>query len=386
MVGTCAEAFSPQPDLGVVIVLDEHDESLQEEGSPSWHAREVLVERSHRLGIPLLLVSPTPSQEALNLGPLIELPRSVERAGWARLEVIDLRAEDPRAGLFPERIVAAARAAERPVFVLNRTGRSRLSVCRNCGATAACERCEAAAIRLEEHTFTCPRCDSVRPEVCLACRGTAFANLRVGVTRVAEEAAALLGVTVHEASGAAGTGTRLPDRGPVVGTEAVLHRAGSADLVVFLDIDQELLAPRYRAADQALALLARGARLVGSRSGGGGRIIVASRIPDHVVLRSVALAQPGLAAAAETERRAMLGYPPFGSVAEVAGAAATAYIERLRQVLDDEAGSPPEVQVINPADGRWLVRAADAERLCGVLAEVERPPGRLRLRVDPMRL
>ncbi|MGB2918613.1 MAG: hypothetical protein WBB83_18720, partial [Candidatus Microthrix parvicella] len=193
-------------------------------------------------------------------------------------------------------------------------------------------------------------------------------------------------VTVHEASGAAGTGTRLPDRGPVVGTEAVLHRAGSADLVVFLDIDQELLAPRYRAADQALALLARGARLVGSRSGGGGRIIVASRIPDHVVLRSVALAQPGLAAAAETERRAMLGYPPFGSVAEVAGAAATAYIERLRQVLDDEAGSPPEVQVINPADGRWLVRAADAERLCGVLAEVERPPGRLRLRVDPMRL
>lgn len=386
VVGTRAAAFSPQPDLGVVIVLDEHDESLQGEGSPSWHAREVLVERSHRLGIPLLLVSPTPSQEALNLGPLIELPRSVERAGWARLEVIDLRAEDPRAGLFPERIVAAARAAERPVFVLNRTGRSRLSVCRNCGATAACERCEAAATRLEEHTFTCPRCDSVRPEVCLACRGTAFANLRVGVTRVAEEAAALLGVTVHEASGAAGTGTRLPDRGPVVGTEAVLHRAGSADLVVFLDIDQELLAPRYRAADQTLALLARGARLVGSRSGGGGRIIVASRIPDHVVLRSVALAQPGLAAAAETERRAMLGYPPFGSVAEVAGAAAPAYIERLRQVLDDEAGSPPEVQVINPADGRWLVRAADAERLCGVLAEVERPPGRLRLRVDPMRL
>ena len=70
------------------------------------------MERSHRLGIPLLLVSPTPSQEALNLGPLIELPRNVERAGWARLEVIDLRAEDPRAGLFPGRIVAAARAAE----------------------------------------------------------------------------------------------------------------------------------------------------------------------------------------------------------------------------------------------------------------------------------
>src|SRR5206468_1407426 len=57
----------------------------------------------------------------------------------------------------------------------------------------------------------------------------------------------------------------------LVGTEAVLHRVAGAAAVAFLDFDQELLAPRYRAAEAALGLLARAARLVGGRSTGGGR-------------------------------------------------------------------------------------------------------------------
>lgn len=381
VIGTRAAAFSPQRDLGVVVIVDEHDESLQEEGSPSWHAREVLVERCHRLGIPLLLLSPVPSQEAVGLGPVMSLSRSAERAGWAPIEVIDHRVEDPRAGLFPERVVVAARAAHRPVFVLNRTGRSKLSICRNCSSTATCERCDAAVSRLGSGTFTCPRCSHERPEVCLNCRGTAFANLRQGVTRVVEEASALLGVDVAEATAADRAKDRLPERGPVVGTEAVLHRAGTADLVVFLDFDQELLAPRYRAAEQALALLARAARLVGARAGGG-RVIVPTREPDHPVLRAAVLADPARAVDAERSRRQWLAYPPFGSVAEIAGQAAPAYVERLTAVLEDL----PAVQLLNPEDGRWLLRAPNPGQLGELLAKIERPPGRLRLRVDPLRL
>ena len=136
------------------------------------------------------MISPVPSQEAVALGPVLSLSRSAERAGWPPIDLIDLRAEDPRGGLFHPRIIAAARAAHRPVFVLNRTGRSRLSICRNCSATATCERCDAAVSRLKTGIFTCPRCAHERPEVCLACRGTAFANLRLGVSRVVEEASA----------------------------------------------------------------------------------------------------------------------------------------------------------------------------------------------------
>ena len=74
------------------------------------------------------------------------------------------------------------------------------------------------------------------------------------MTRAAEELAALAGRPVRELTAEVDV---VPDADVVLGTEAVLHRVRSADAVVFLDIDQELLAPRYRAGEESLALLAR---------------------------------------------------------------------------------------------------------------------------------
>ena len=104
----------------------------------------------------------------------------------------------------------------------------------------------------------------------------------------------------------------------LIGTEAVLHRAASADVVAFLDLDAELLAPRYRAAEQAMALLARAARLVGGR-GGGGRLLVQTFLPRHEVLQAVLHADPSRVAKVELSRREMLGLPPFAALAAVSG-------------------------------------------------------------------
>ena len=73
-------------------------------------------------------------------------------------------------------------------------------------------------------------------------------------------------------------------------------------MVAFLDLDQELLAPRYRAAEEALALLVRAARLVGGRAGGG-RLLLQTRLPDHEVVQAALLADPARVAAAEADRR-----------------------------------------------------------------------------------
>ena len=70
------------------------------------------------------------------------------------------------------------------------------------------------------------------------------------------------------------------------------------------------------------------------------------------------------------------------AVAEIAGQAAPAYVERLTRLLDDV----PDAQLLNPEDGRWLLRAPGWQQLSALLDQVERPPGRLRLRVDPLRL
>ena len=83
--------------------------------------------------------------------------------------------------------------------------------------------------------------------LCAKCGGTKMKNLRAGVNRVREELEALARepvaeLTAERGTDAGGTGTRI-----VVGTEAALHRIHKADVVAFLDFDQELLAPRYRA-------------------------------------------------------------------------------------------------------------------------------------------
>jgi primosomal protein N' (replication factor Y) len=201
----------------------------------------------------------------------------------------------------------------------------------------------------------------------------------MGVSRAREELEALLGEPVVEVTGAA-AGQELPPARVYVGTEAALHQVEAANLVAFLDFDQELLAPRYRAAEEALALLVHAGRLVGGRRGSG-RVLVQTRVPDHPVIRAALHADPGRFADAEAEQRRALRWPPFAAMAEVSGAAAATYIERL--------GSPLGVEVRGPLDGRWLLRSPDHETLCDALAAVERPPssaGRLRVAVDPLRV
>ena len=376
VLGSRAAAFAPIATPSAIVVLDEHDESFQQEQTPTWNARDVLIERARRCGIPCLLVSPTPSLEALGVGALLTQSRSAERAGWPVFDIIDRREEPPGSGLFSESFVQALRGDGRVVCILNRKGRSRLSSCVACGEVAACENCSAAVIQGDDGLLVCLRCSTVRPMLCAKCGGTKMKNLRAGVNRVREELEALARepvaeLTAERGTDAGGTGTRI-----VVGTEAALHRIHKADVVAFLDFDQELLAPRYRAAEEAMALLVRAARVVGPRSGGG-RVLVQTRLPHHEVLQGALLAEPTRVSDAERERRQLLGYPPAKAMAVVSGASAQAWA--------DSFVAPIGVEVLGPSDGQWMVRAATHELLCDALAAAPRPGGRLRISVDPLR-
>lgn len=379
VVGSRAAAWAPVVDLRTVVVFDEHDEVYQEERTPTWHARDVAVERARRAGAAAVLVSPVPTLEAQAWGPVVAPSRAAERDGWPILDIVDRRGEDPgRTGLYSERLVASIRADERVVCVLNRTGRSRLLACATCGEATRCEACQAAVAQRDDGQLTCARCGATRPLVCQACGATTLKNLRAGVSRVREELEALAKVRVVEV-----TGAHVLDPGDLerahlfVGTEAVLHQIHQASVVAFLDFDQELLAPRYRAAEQALALLARAARVVGGRRGGG-RVVVQTRQPHHEVLQAVLHADPARASAVERTRREFLRFPPVTALAAVSGASAGAFVEAL--------GSPAGVEVLGPSDGQWLLRAPDHATLCAALAATPRPPGRLRLEVDPVRI
>jgi primosomal protein N' (replication factor Y) len=271
-----------------------------------------------------------------------------------------------------------AREAEvgaRLLCVLNRKGRARLLACATCRELARCEAC-GAAVDGVEGGLCCRRCGTARPMICLACGGTRMATLRVGVTRAREELELLAGRPVAEVTSDTAAGPPPADAPILVGTEAVLHRVAGARAVAFLDFDQELLAPRYRAAEAALGLLARAARLVGGRAGGG-RIMVQTRLPNHEVIDAAVHADPSRLAVVESARRAALRFPPETAVATVSGQSAALFVGALPVV----AG----LEILGPADGRWLLRAADHRTLCDALAATPRPPGRLRIEVDPLR-
>jgi primosomal protein N' (replication factor Y) len=381
-VGTRSAAWAPVPQLSVVVVVDAHDEAHGEQRAPTWNAVVVAAERAERSSARCLLISPCPTLEALAWGRLVAGSRRAERQGWATLEVVDRRKEDPRSGLFSERLVRLIRAArpapaDRVVCVLNRTGRGRLLACATCGELGRCERCEGPLAQTDAtEIMRCRRCGHERPNVCAACGSQRWRVLRPGVSKVREELEALAGVPVREVSSeTADSDGALDDAAVTVGTEAVLHRFRGAGAVVFLDFDQELLAPRYRAGEQALALLARASRVVGGRTGRG-RVLVQTRLPGNEVIDAALHADPGRLAAVDAERRSALGLPPATALALVSGQSAGAYVEGL---------ATQAVDVLGPDGGRWLVRAPDHQTLCDALAGVRRPTGRLRIEVDPTR-
>lgn len=377
VIGARAAAWAPAPGLAAVVVLDEHEEAHQEERTPTWSARDVAAERARRAGVPCVLTSPCPSLEALGWGDLVTASRTEERAGWPAVDVVDRRKEDPlRTDLYSPRLVELVRSGRRVVCVLNRKGRARILACAACGDLARCEVCEAAvALADAGDVVVCRRCATSRPPLCLACGSTTLKARRLGTTRAREDLERLAaGVPVGEVTGDT---DRVPDAPVLVGTEAVLRRVPSADVVAFLDLDGELLAPRYRAAEEAMALVARGARLVGGKTGGG-RLVLQTRLPRHEVVQAALLADPARVSAEEARRRRALGWPPFQALAELSGAPADEYAAALRE--------RSELQVLGPADGRYLVRAADHGILCDALAATPRPGGRLRVAIDPLRV
>jgi primosomal protein N' (replication factor Y) len=400
VVGGRAAAWAPVPDLTTVIVVDEADEAYDAERAPTWSARDVVVERARRVGATVRMLTPAPSVEAfVRFGE----PAGPASPRWPRIEVVDVRDQEPGQSLLTRELADGLHRTlargEHALCVLNRTGRARLLACRSCQELARCERCGATVGERDEN-LVCRVCDTVRPRVCLHCHATRFRPVKPGVAGVRDDLAALLPRVRVESVEASSAGA--PDAEVLIGTEAVLHRAmvgvgglghsapnpvGSIGLVAYLELDQELLAPRLHAAEQALWLIVRGARHLTPRpSPDAGTLLLQTRLPDHEVVQAVVRGDPVAVARAETARRAELGFPPFGGLAALSGVAAA-----VGAACDALRASPAGVTVLGPVDDgkRALVRAPSWEALADALAdprvEAARTHGRLRVDVDPRR-
>lgn len=314
VIGARSAVLAPCAGVSAIVVIDAHDESLQEERSPSWDAHTVAIERGRRLGVPVVATSPIPPAAIADSAELDVL--SMARP-WGRISVEDL-ADVPVAGsLLGSGLLSSVRDPKAGVLcILNTKGAARLVACRTCTKIQRCPSCDAA-LSVDADILECRRCGTAHGSVCVSCGATTFKVLRTGISGLSTEIARSTGVVPVEVSAESSvdvvTGTVF------VGTEGLLNRVGHADTVVFCDIDRDLGAPRVTAPREVLALVAKAARIVG----GAGTVIIQTRDPGHPVLRALARddVDRGIAELLESDlsARRELGLPPHARVVNLSG-------------------------------------------------------------------
>jgi primosomal protein N' (replication factor Y) len=376
VIGARSAVWSSVPMLKSIIVIDEHDDALQEERSPSWHARDIAIERANKLGIACILVSPVPSLRALHgvAGSVASLDPATEASHWPQIRVIDRRLDERWSSsmLSSELIEQLRDHSRRIVCVLNVKGRARLLACGSCRELVRCDVCEAAMTMSSSKQLECPRCANVRPAVCVKCGSGKLAVIKAGVSRLREELAAAAGrridevveVSAGDSADKSGndTNSEVVDQTKMlfVGTEAALHRVRDVDTVVFLDIDQDISAPRYRAAEITLSLVVHAARLV-ARKTSDGLVMIQSMLADHALLRGLAVHDLSEFVYEEMARRQLMQLPPYGALAQVSGTG----VDQLADILRSNV----LLQVSATNKDAVLVKSADWETLANSMSD-----------------
>ena len=386
VIGSRTAVFARIPHLRSVVVIDEHDDSLREERTPTWHARDVAIERAQQLNISCVLVSALPSVAAkVWAGDRVLTSNNHETdSEWPTIALIDRTLDERWSNslLSSELIAELHDHSRRIVAVLNTKGRARLLACASCKSLARCAQCDAAVEIGATGQFSCPRCSTQRPQVCAKCSSAKFLTLKPGVSKLREEIAQAAGrklADVVEVTGAGDDAMAIDQTKMLfVGTEAALHRVHEADTVVFLDIDQELSAPRYRASEIVGSLLVHAARLVG-RSERGGKVMVQTHSVDSPVLQAMATLRIDQYLQSVSEMRSFMKLPPFGALAQLSGTNIDDAIHELQKNVF--------VNVSAASDGSYLVKASDWQVLADALSELEPAKGvRLKVQVDPARV
>lgn len=387
VIGARSGVWAPCRDMSSVVVIDEHDESYWEERVPTWNAPEVAKERARRAGVAYVAVSSVPSLRTLSITASVKLHAApVALHAWPQFVVEDLAAQPIKTSLVTTSLVDELRDSKKSVLaILNTTGSGRLLACKQCRAIAKCDTCSAALRQDQVGVLLCGVCESSVPAVCRSCGRTVFSVLRAGTAQLQREFSAMAARTVVEVTKATSL-DNLDLSCAYVGTEVLLYRVSSADVVVFLDIDAELMAPRLSALADTLALLVRAARVVGTN----GRIIVQTRELNHPLIQAIqkpdsTQIQEAIMTMLQSEvhRRSSMGLPPVAYCSLVEG-----LINEPPQASGIQIGTFGNVQKKRDDVGSvYLIKSASRNDLVTYLVQLRQIVAeKIRVRIDPARM
>jgi primosomal protein N' (replication factor Y) len=376
VVGARSALFLPFPDLGLIVVDEEHDAAYKQEDGVVYQARDMAVVRARLTDIPIVLVSATPSLETVqNIAAgrydALHLP---DRHGGAKLPIIsaiDLRSDKPprQSWLSPtlrQALSETLAAGEQALLFLNRRGYAPLTLCRACGHRMQCPRCTAWLV---EHRLVsrlqCHHCgfQVPFPHSCPACKAEGMlAACGPGVERLSEEVAALLPAartammtsdTITGPLAAAEFIRRVQDHEVdlLIGTQMIAkgHHFPMLTLVGVVDADLGLHGGDLRATERTYQLLHQVAGRAG-RADRPGRVLLQTYEPEHPVMQALVAGDRDRFLESEAEDRRSAGMPPFGRLAALILAGPDAEtVDGAARLLARGAPHGEGIQVWGPA-------------------------------------
>jgi primosomal protein N' (replication factor Y) len=391
VVGARSALFLPFPDLGLVIVDEEHETAFKQEDGVVYNARDMAVVRARLAGASCVLVSATPSLETLTNAETgryeaLNLPERHGGASLPAVETIDLRRTPPERGRFLsppliEAVTATLERGEQAMLFLNRRGYAPLTLCRHCGHRMRCPNCTAWLVEHRaRRQLQCHHCghQEAPPAECPEC-GTANSLVAVGpgVERVLEEAAAhwpearrlvMASDTLPGPAAAGMAAQQIQDREVdlIIGTQIVAKgwHFPHLTLVGVVDADLGLAGGDLRAAERTVQLLHQVAGRAG-RAEAPGRVLLQSFSPEHPVMGALISGDLDAFMSEEAAIRRPGHWPPFGRLAAlIVSSEDEREADRTARDLGLAAPGGEGVQVLGPAPAPLaLLRGRHRRRL-----------------------
>mgnify|MGYP001792945033 CR=1 FL=1 len=432
VIGTRSAVFTPLPNLGLLILDEEHDSSFkQDQPAPCYHARTVAQWRSQLDHCPLVLGSATPSLESwamvhppappVTSGQYLTLPQRVHARPLPPITVVDMRQElqAQNRSIFSRSLKTALQELSdrqgQAILFIQRRGHSRFVSCRACGHVIMCPHCDVS-LSLHQPTPQSPsrlRCHycgfgQPQPNRCPACDSPFLKQFGSGTQRVEQ---ALKAELPHlrvlrfdsDTTRAKGAHRALLTRfaqgeaDVLVGTQMLTKGIDlpQVTIVGILAADGLLYMADYRASERAFQILTQ----VAGRAGRGeqpGRVILQTYTPDHPVIAAVQRQDVTAFIEAELSERAALSYPPLGQliVIRISGIDPT-QVEHVAQDVATylAAHLKDQWQILGPVPAtvlrvarryRWqiLLKGAPSAPLPDLTTLVQRSPAAVSVTVD----
>jgi primosomal protein N' (replication factor Y) (superfamily II helicase) len=391
VVGARSALFLPFPDLGLVVVDEEHEAAFKQQDGVVYNARDMAVVRARFCQAPAVLVSATPSLETVanvEAGRYAHQRLTSRHAGAAmpHIDLVDLRETPPERGRFlAPPLVEAARATlargEQAMLFLNRRGYAPLTLCRHCGHRMQCPNCTAWLV--EHRTrgrLLCHHCGHTLPipPECPACAANdSLTPVGPGIERITEEAAAIFpdarrlimaSDTIAGPHAAAAAAHAIENREVdlIIGTQLVAKGWHFPHLtfVGVVDADLGLAGGELRASERTVQLLHQVAGRAG-RAEAPGRVMLQTFIPDHPVMQALLQGDLDAFMVNEAESRRDGEWPPYGRLAALIVSADTAVVaDTVARDLGWSAPRGDGIVVLGPAPAPMaLLRGRHRRRL-----------------------